>query len=69
MRSLKLKSEYITLGQLLKAMDFVSDGAEAKIRIKDGEVQVNGETETRRGRKLRGGDVVTFDGESVQVKA
>lgn len=68
MRSLKLKSEYITLGQLLKAMDLVSDGAEAKIRIQDGEAQVNGETETRRGRKLRGGDVVTFDGESVQVR-
>ena len=68
MRQLKLRSEYITLGQLLKAMDFVSDGAEAKLRILDGDALVNGETETRRGRKLRAGDVVTFVGESVQVK-
>ena len=68
MRQLKLKTEYITLGQLLKAMDLVSDGAEAKIRIQDGEAQVNGETETRRGRKLRDGDIVSFDGETVQVK-
>ncbi len=67
MRTLRLKSEYITLGQLLKAMDFAQDGVDAKIRIQNGEAEVNGETETRRGRKLYDGDVVTIDGQSVKV--
>ena len=67
MRTLKLKSEYITLGQLLKAMDFAQDGVDAKIRIQNGEANVNGETETRRGRKLYDGDTVSIDGQSVRV--
>ena len=68
MRTLKLKSEYITLGQLLKAMDFAQDGVDAKYRIQNGEASVNREVETRRGRKLYDGDIVTIDGQSVQVK-
>ena len=67
MRTLKLKSEYITLGQLLEAMDFAQDGVDAKIRIQNGEASVNGETETRRGRKLYDGDTVSIDGQSVRV--
>ncbi len=48
----------ITLGQALKASNFVGSGGEAKVLIQGGEVRVNGEVETRRGRKLQKGDVV-----------
>ena len=67
MRELKLKGDYITLGQLLKAEALVEDGVEAKERIKAGEAFVNGEVDERRGRKLYPGDVVSFDGEEVKV--
>ena len=67
MRELKLKGDYITLGQLLKAEELVEDGAEAKERIKAGEAVVNGEADVRRGRKLYPGDVVSFDGEEIKV--
>ena len=67
MRELKLKGDYITLGQLLKAESLDSDGVEAKERIKAGEALVNGEVDDRRGRKLYPGDVVSFDGEEVKV--
>lgn len=48
----------MTLGQALKASSLVGTGGEAKVLIQMGEVRVNGETETRRGRKLQPGDVV-----------
>jgi ribosome-associated protein len=48
----------ITLGQALKASNLVGSGGEAKVLIQGGEVRVNGEVETRRGRKLQRGDVV-----------
>ena len=48
----------MTLGQALKASDAVGSGGEAKVVIQGGEVRVNGEVETRRGRKLHRGDVV-----------
>ncbi len=69
METLKLreKDEYITLGQLLKAVGMVENGAEAKEVITAGEVMVNGETDTRRGRKLREGDTVLFDGTEIRV--
>jgi ribosome-associated protein len=51
-------SSGITLGQALKASNLVGSGGEAKVLIQGGEVRVNGEVETRRGRKLRKGDVV-----------
>ena len=47
-----------TLGQALKASNLVGSGGEAKVLIQGGEVRVNGEVETRRGRKLQKGDVV-----------
>ena len=67
MRELKLKGDYITLGQLLKAEALVEDGVEAKERIKAGEAFVNGEADVRRGRKLYPGDVVSFDGAAIKV--
>ncbi len=48
----------ITLGQALKAANLVGSGGEAKVLVQAGEVRVNGEVETRRGRKLEKGDVV-----------
>ena len=64
---LRKDDEYITLGQLLKAAGLVSSGVEAKIVIQDGAVLVNGETDTRRGRKLREGDQVSFEGTEIRV--
>ena len=67
MKEVKIHTEFITLGQFLKLADFVSGGGEAKMIIMDGLVQVNDEIDTRRGRKLYPGDVVTFNGESCRV--
>jgi len=54
----------MTLGQALKAAGVVGTGGEAKVLIQYGEVRVNGETETRRGRKLQSGDVVEVGDEA-----
>ena len=67
MEQLKLRGDYITLGQLLKAAGLVDDGVEAKERIRAGEALVNGETDTRRGKKLYPGDVVPFHGTEIEV--
>lgn len=64
---LKLRDEFIKLGQALKAADLVGDGVEAKFAIQDGEAYVNGEVDTRRGRKLYEGDVVTFRGQEIRI--
>lgn len=62
-----MTDEGTRLGQFLKLVDAVDTGGEAKIRIADGEVRVNGEVELRRGRQLRPGDVVTFAGRDYPV--
>lgn len=67
MKELKLKKDYITLGQLLKAEGLVEDGVEAKERIKNGEVTVNGTVDERRGRKLYPDDVVSFHNVEIKV--
>ena len=61
-----LEGEYIKLGQALKAVNIAEDGVDAKYMIQDGLVQVNGEIDTRRGRKLCAGDVVDF--QEVQIR-
>ena len=63
-----IQTEYIKLEALLKYAALVGTGGEAKVRIQSGEVLVNGEVCTMRGRKLRAGDDVTFDGTVVHVK-
>ena len=68
MEKIKLKEEYIKLGQALKAAGLVESGVEAKEVILDGLVKVNGETDTRRGRKLYAGDIVSFDGEEIKIE-
>lgn len=62
-----LRGAHITLDALLKATGLVSSGGAAKQLIAAGDVQVNGATETRRGRKLRGGDMVRVGASSVRV--
>lgn len=58
----------MTLGQALKASGLVGTGGEAKVMIQFGEVRVNGETETRRGRKLKTGDVIEVGDETSGVE-
>ena len=63
-----INNNYIKLDQFLKWQGIVQTGGEAKIRIKEGEVIVNGEIETRRGKKLRTGDRVSVGGNSYDVQ-
>ena len=56
-----------TLGQALKASNLVQSGGEAKVLVQGGDVRVNGEVETRRGRRLRSGDVVEVGDERLEV--
>ena len=65
---MKIDTPYIKLDSFLKAVNAVSSGGEAKIRITGGEVLVNGEVELRRGRKLYPGDRVTVGGKGYQVE-
>lgn len=64
---IRLKDEFIKLGQALKLAGVVQDGVEAKLVIQDGLVKVNGETDTRRGRKVYEGDVISFKGNEITV--
>lgn len=64
-----LGREYIQLNQLLKNLSLVGSGGEAKIRITEGEVAVNGETEVQIRKKVRAGDQVDYNGQTIEVKA
>ncbi len=68
MENIKIKDEFIKLGQLLKLAGLVDSGVDAKIVIQDGLVKVNGETDTRRGRKVVAGDVVEYRGNKIKVE-
>ena len=68
MEKVKLKEEYIKLGQALKAVYFAASGVEAKMVILDGAVKVNGEVCLQRGKKLYDGDVVEFEGKSIKIE-
>ncbi|MDO5475810.1 MAG: RNA-binding S4 domain-containing protein [Eubacteriales bacterium] len=57
-KEIRIRDEFIRLGQAMKLAGFAQTGIEAKIMITSGDVRVNGETELRRGRKLRDGDTV-----------
>jgi ribosome-associated protein len=65
----KLRGDHITLDALLKASGIASSGGAAKVLIADGGVTVNGETELRRGRKLRAGDEVVVGDERIRLQA
>jgi ribosome-associated protein len=66
-REVAISTDIIRLGQFLKLADMVDVGSDVKDLLADGEVMVNGEEETRRGRQLVRGDVVTLGGESLRV--
>jgi ribosome-associated protein len=66
-REVPIRDDSIRLGQFLKLADLIDNGADAKPLMIQGLVSVNGEVETRRGRQLTKGDVVTLGGESVRV--
>ena len=67
METIKLRDEYIKLGQALKAAGLVESGVEAKYAVEDGNVKVNGEVATQRGKKLVDSDVVAYKGETIKI--
>ena len=68
MDSLLIHTDFIKLDAMLKFAGLVETGGEAKLLIQQGQVQVNGEVCTMRGKKLRGGDTVTLAGRTVAVR-
>ncbi|MFI3171578.1 MAG: RNA-binding S4 domain-containing protein [Eubacteriales bacterium] len=67
--NIKKDEEFIKLGQAIKAAGFVDSGVIAKLVIQDGLVKVNGVVEMQRGKKLYGGEIVTFEGEELKIEA
>ena len=65
----EINTEFIKLDQRLKWANFTASGGESKMFILNGEVKVNGEVETRRGKKIYDGYIVEFNGEKIKVKA
>ena len=68
MKEIIIDTEYITIGKFLKYVNAVDSGAIAKMVILDGHVLVNDEVEMRRGKKLRNGDRISFDGMNYIIK-
>ena len=68
METIKIRDEFIKLGQALKAAGLVESGVEAKIVIQNGEVLVNGRPELQRGIKLTGGEVISYNGQEISIE-
>ncbi len=68
MATIRIKDEFIKLGQALKLAGLVDSGVDAKFVIQDGLVKVNGAVETQRGKKLVSGDVVSYNGKEFTVE-
>ena len=68
MQEIKVRDEFIKLGQAMKLAGLVESGVEAKIEIQEGFVKVNGEVELQRGKKIYPGDLIEFDGQQVKVE-
>ena len=68
MNTIKLRDEYIKLGQALKLAGVVNEGVEAKFLILDGKVKVNNEVCTMRGKKLYSGDVFEYNGNEYKIE-
>ena len=67
MKQIKISTEFIKLDQLMKYADMVQSGGEAKMLVAQGLVLVNGEICTQRGKKIRQGDKVEFDGNEYEI--
>lgn len=67
METIKLRDDYIKLGQALKAAGLVESGVDAKFAVQDGLVKVNGQVEYQRGKKLYDGDEVSYEGTSIKI--
>ncbi len=65
---IEIQTEYITLGQFLKLADIISSGGEAKFAVKELHIEVNGELENRRGRKLYSNDVIVVEGNEFSIQ-
>ncbi len=68
MEKISITTEYIKLESLLKLANLVGSGGEAKLLIQEGEAKVNGVVCTQRGKKLRPGDRVSFQGQELEVQ-
>ena len=68
MESIKINGEFIELGKLLKLINVISSGGEAKYYLRENIVYVNGEEENRRGKKLYPNDVVKVEGKEYIIK-
>jgi ribosome-associated protein len=68
MEIIKLREEYIKLGQALKAAGLVESGVDAKFVIQDGLVKVNGSVELQRGKKLYSGDTVEYNNQTIRIE-
>lgn len=68
METIKIKDDFIKLGQALKLAGLVDSGVEAKFEIQEGQVLVNGNVELQRGKKIYPGDVIEFEGQQVKVE-
>lgn len=68
MEIIKIRDDFIKLGQALKLAGLAESGVDAKIKIQEGFVKVNGEVEVQRGKKIHPGDIITFDGQQVKVE-
>ncbi|MFP3155603.1 RNA-binding S4 domain-containing protein [Lachnospiraceae bacterium ZAX-1] len=68
MEIIKVRDDFIKLGQALKAAGFVDSGLTAKLVIQDGLVKVNGKIQLQRGKKLYNGDIVSFEEETIRIE-
>ncbi|MCM1252444.1 MAG: RNA-binding S4 domain-containing protein [Clostridium sp.] len=68
METIKIKDDFIKLGQAIKLAGLVESGVQAKVEIQEGYVKVNGKVEYQRGKKIHAGDVIEFDGQQIKVE-
>lgn len=67
METIKIRDDFIKLGQALKLAGLVESGVDAKIEIQEGFVKVNGKVEVQRGKKIHPGDVIEYNGQQIKV--
>lgn len=68
MEIIRIRDDFIKLGQALKLAGMVESGVDAKMEIQEGFVKVNGEVEVQRGKKIRPEDIIEFNGQQIKVE-